>query len=93
MQNEQRAAAFAVRHVLGGATLPAALAAVADNAPTRGHTLVQELSYGTLRYWGRLAALTDALATKPIADPLLAALVAVAIYQLCLLYTSDAADE
>ena len=82
MENEQRAAAVAVRHVLDGATLPAALAAVADNAATRGHALVQELAYGTLRYWGRLAALTDALATKPIADPLLAALVAVAIYQL-----------
>ena len=43
---------------------------------------MQELAYGTLRYWGRLAALTDALATKPLSDPLLAALVAVALYQL-----------
>ena len=53
----RRAAALAVRRVLDGATLPAALAAVADDAPTRGHALVQELAYGTLRHWGRLAAL------------------------------------
>jgi len=57
-------------------------AAVDDGAPTRGHAFVQEPAYGTLRYWGRLAALTDGLATKPLSDPLLAALVAVALYQL-----------
>ena len=49
MQHEQRLAALAVVRVHEGATLPAALAAVADGAPTRGHALVQELAYGTLR--------------------------------------------
>ncbi len=82
MHHEQRMAALAVRRVLEGATLPAALAAVADGAPTRGHALVQELAYGTLRYWGRLSALTDALASKPLSDAPLAALIAVALYQL-----------
>ncbi|MEO8753342.1 MAG: 16S rRNA (cytosine(967)-C(5))-methyltransferase RsmB [Casimicrobiaceae bacterium] len=82
MQHEQRLAALAVRRVFDGATLPAALAAVADGAATRGHALVQELAYGTLRHWGRLAALTQALAAKPLADPPLAALLAVALYQL-----------
>ncbi len=82
MLHEQRLAALAVCRVLDGATLPAALAAVADRAPTRGHALVQELAYGTLRYWGRLAALTRALSGKPLADAPLAALVAVALYQL-----------
>ena len=81
MQHEQRQAAQAVLRVLGGATLPAALAAVADGAATRGHTLVQELAYGTLRFWGRLDALVEALAAKPL-DPSLRALVAVALYQL-----------
>jgi 16S rRNA (cytosine967-C5)-methyltransferase len=81
MQHEQRQAAQAVLRVLGGATLPVALAAVADGAPTRGHALVQELAYGTLRFWGRLEALAGALATKPL-DPPLRALVAVALYQL-----------
>ena len=71
-----------MRRVFAGATLPAALAAVADDAHPRGDALVQELAYGTLRHWGRLAALTEALATKPLADLPLAALIAVAIYQL-----------
>ena len=82
MQHEQRMAALAVQRVLAGASLPVALAAVADGAATRGHSLVQELAYGTLRYWGRLDALTRALAAKPLGDGAVAALVAVAIYQL-----------
>ena len=82
MQHEQRLAALAVTRVLAGATLPAALAAVDDGAPTRGHALVQELAYGTLRHWGRLSAVTEALAAKPLPDATLAALVAVALYQL-----------
>jgi 16S rRNA (cytosine967-C5)-methyltransferase len=43
---------------------------------------VQELAYGTLRHWGRLTALTQTLAAKPLADHPLAALIAIAIYQL-----------
>ena len=62
--------------------LPAALAAVDDGTAMRGRTLVQELAYGTLRHWGRLDALTRALATKPITDATLSALIAVALYQL-----------
>lgn len=81
MQHEQTQAARAVLRVQDGATLPAALAAVADGAATRGHTLVQELAYGTLRFWGRLDALVRVLAAKPL-DPPLHALVAVALYQL-----------
>jgi 16S rRNA (cytosine967-C5)-methyltransferase len=81
MHHEQQQAARAVLRVLDGATLPTALAAVADGAATRGHALVQELAYGTLRFWGRLDALTRALATKPLEAPL-GALVAVALYQL-----------
>src|SRR5216117_3320483 len=82
MQNEQRQAALAVHRVLQGATLPDALASVADGAPTRGHALVQELAYGTLRHWGRLAAVAHALSAKPLPDGPLVALVAVALYQL-----------
>lgn len=82
MQHEQRLAALAVLRVLGGEPLPVALAAVADGAPTRGHSFVQELAYGTLRHWGRVDALTHALARKPLADRPLAALIAVALYQL-----------
>jgi 16S rRNA (cytosine967-C5)-methyltransferase len=43
---------------------------------------VQELAYGTLRHWGLLDALVRRLASKPFADPLLAPLLAVALYQL-----------
>jgi 16S rRNA (cytosine967-C5)-methyltransferase len=81
MQHEQTLAALAVRKVHDGITLPAALAAVDDGAPTRGHALVQELAYGTLRHWGRLAALADALAVRPLTGEV-KALVAVALYQL-----------
>lgn len=82
MEHEQRMAALAVLRVQQGDTLQTALAAVDDGAATRGHALVQELTYGTLRHWGRLQALTLALASKPLSDAPLVALVAVALYQL-----------
>ncbi len=85
MQEAQRQAALAVRRVLDGATLSAALASVApagDAAAGRRRALVQELAYGTLRYWGTLEALVRRLAGKPLPDPALPCLVAVALYQL-----------
>ncbi|MEO8305123.1 MAG: 16S rRNA (cytosine(967)-C(5))-methyltransferase RsmB [Betaproteobacteria bacterium] len=85
MQEAQRLAALTVRRVLDGATLPAALSAVAPperEAAGRRRALVQELAFGTLRYWGRLDALVRVLAAKPFSDPALSCLVAVAIYQL-----------
>jgi 16S rRNA (cytosine967-C5)-methyltransferase len=82
MQREQMLAALAVTRVFDGSMLRDALAAVDDASALRGRTLVQELAYGTLRHWGRLDALVDALARKPIPDPLLRALIAVALYQL-----------
>ncbi len=75
-------AALAVTRVFDGAMLRDALAAVDDASALRGRTLVQELAYGTLRHWGRLDALVGALARKAIPDPLLRALIAVALYQL-----------
>lgn len=82
MHREQSLAALAVMRVFDGANLRDALAAVDDGSALRGRALVQELAYGTLRHWGTLAAIVDALARKPIADPLLRALLAVALYQL-----------
>ena len=75
-------AARAVTRVLGGARIREALAEVDDGSALRGRALVQELTYGTLRHWGTLDALAGALVRKPIAEPLLRSLVAVAIYQL-----------
>lgn len=85
MREAQQQAARVVRRVLDGATLPAALAELAPaGGPQAGRrrALVQELSYGTLRHWGTLSALTARLAAKPFSDPLLGTLVAVALYQL-----------
>ena len=85
MQQAQQRAALVVRRVLDGATLSSALAAGAppgDEAAGRRHALVQELAYGVLRHWGRLDALVRTLATKPLSDAALFALVAVAIYQI-----------
>jgi 16S rRNA (cytosine967-C5)-methyltransferase len=79
MHNEQTAAALAVRRVLDGTTLPVALADGGDAPVNRA--FVQELAYGTLRHWGRLSALAQALSARPL-EAKLAALVAVALYQL-----------
>jgi 16S rRNA (cytosine967-C5)-methyltransferase len=78
MQNEQTAAALAVRRVLEGATLPVALGEVGE---TVNRAFVQELAYGTLRHWGRVSALAQALSARPL-EAKLAALVAVALYQI-----------
>jgi 16S rRNA (cytosine967-C5)-methyltransferase len=82
MQREQTHAALAVMRVFDGAQLRDALARVDDGSALRGRTLVAELAYGTLRHWGALDAIVDRLATKPIADPLVRTLIAVALYQL-----------
>jgi 16S rRNA (cytosine967-C5)-methyltransferase len=81
VQREQTLAALAVMRVFDGEQLRDALAAVADRHG-RGQSFVQELAYGTLRHFGTLDAVVDALARKPIGDPLLRALLAVALYQL-----------
>ncbi len=82
MQVEQQQAARVVDSVHRGIALDAALAAVDDGSPLRGRVLVQELAYGTLRHWGTLDALARRLAAKPASEPLLHALVSVALYQL-----------
>lgn len=82
MKQEQTQAALAVMRVFDGAQLRDALALVDDASALRGRTLVQEIAYGTLRHWGALDAIVSRLARKPIADPLLRTLVAVALYQL-----------
>jgi 16S rRNA (cytosine967-C5)-methyltransferase len=82
LQQSQQQAALAVRRVLDGAPLSAALQSVGADDAGPARALVHELAYGTLRYWGALEFLTRALADKPIPDPQLAALVAVALYQI-----------
>jgi 16S rRNA (cytosine967-C5)-methyltransferase len=81
MEHAQRLAARAVRRVLGGSALPAALAA-ADKAPDGDRALIQELAFGTLRFLGELRALVRMLADRPLADESVEALLWVALYQL-----------
>src|SRR5450631_578506 len=81
MEQAQRAAARAVRRVLGGTTLPIALADASAVASDE-RALVQELAYGTLRFLGQLRALVRLLADRPPADASLEALLWVALYQL-----------
>ena len=81
MEHAQRAAARAVRRVLGGTTLPVALADVSAEA-SEERALVQELAYGTLRFLGQSRALVRLLADRPLADESLEALLWVALYQL-----------
>jgi 16S rRNA (cytosine967-C5)-methyltransferase len=81
MDASQAAAADAVVRVFSGTTLGRALErCVARDSPARAY--VHELAYGTLRHWGTLDAAVRTLAHKPIGDATLAALMAVAIYQL-----------
>ena len=82
MKRSQQQAALAVRRVLDGQTLSLALEAVGANRAGPARAFVHELAYGTLRHYGTLDAEVRALATKPIPDTKLAALVAVALYQL-----------
>ena len=82
MKRSQQQAAVAVRRVLEGQTLGAALEAAGADRAGPARSFVHELAYGTLRHWGTLDALVRALAAKPIPDAKLVALVAVALYQL-----------
>jgi 16S rRNA (cytosine967-C5)-methyltransferase len=81
----QRLAAQTVANVLSGTSLTVALDSVWRRnrhltAPDRG--AVQDICYGTLRYLGRLVAVLDQLAAKPIASPELRTLLLTALYQL-----------
>jgi 16S rRNA (cytosine967-C5)-methyltransferase len=79
MESAQHVAAQKVLRVLGGATLTRALGARDGSAD---QALVQELSFGTLRFLGQLRAIVRALAHRVPHDPGIEALLWVALYQL-----------
>jgi 16S rRNA (cytosine967-C5)-methyltransferase len=81
MERAQRVAAKAVRRVLSGTTLPAALAG-ANDAATGDRALVHELAYGTLRFLGQVRATVHSLVDRPLVDANVEALLWVAVYQL-----------
>lgn len=81
----QQIAANAVNQVLSGRNLtialPAALAVFPDATPQQ-RGAAQDLSYGTLRFYGEIDAYLVQLLEKPLTDDRINALLLVAIYQL-----------
>lgn len=81
----QQLAAQAVCQVFAGRNLPSALDLLlrkhAGITPQQ-RAVTQDLSYGTLRFYGELQALLEQLLQKPLADQGLHCLLLVAIYQL-----------
>jgi len=80
-------AAIAVRRVLTGRSLTDALTGVQRSTPPEDRALIQELSYGALRFGHRLQAVIERLLERPLkADYLdVQALLLIGLYQL--LYT------
>ncbi len=83
MQANQRQAARVVAAVLEGRNLDRELAAIQQQQPEAARrAAVQDLSFGTLRHLGILRAALKSLLDKPLSDPLLSALLLVALHQL-----------
>lgn len=85
MYISQQIAANAVNQVLSGRNLTLALPAVLalfPNATPQQRGAAQDLSYGTLRFYGEIDAYLSRLLEKPLTDERINALLLVAIYQL-----------
>ena len=81
MEQAQRIAAKAVRRVLAGVALGAALEE-AGASKSDERALATELAYGTLRFLGQARSAVRMLAVRPLTDPSIEALLWVALYQL-----------
>lgn len=78
-------AAQGVAQVLGGGNLTEALASIwraHPGLPHASHGAVQDLAYGALRRYGRGDFLLGRLLARPLADPLLRAILLCALYRL-----------
>lgn len=85
LQIAQQVAAQVVSQVLAGHNLNQVLDATLRTQPTltiQQRAAIQDFSYGTLRYYGRLQAQLDALLQKPLTDQRVRFLLLVALYQL-----------
>ncbi|HZV62518.1 MAG TPA: 16S rRNA (cytosine(967)-C(5))-methyltransferase RsmB [Methylophilaceae bacterium] len=85
MYKAQQLAAEAVNQVLGGRNLGWVLEAIfrkSAGLTPQQRAATQDLSYGTLRFYGELQALLALLLQKPLQDEKLQALLLVALYQL-----------
>lgn len=85
MYISQQIAANAVNQVLSGRNLTLALPAalvVFPNATPQQRGAAQDLSYGTLRFYGEIDAYLSQLLEKPLTDDRIHTLLLVAVYQL-----------
>ena len=85
MHITQLAAARVVCQVLGGHNLNQVLNAALQAAPEllpQERGALQDLSYGTLRFYGQLQRVLDQLLNQPLQDESLRCLLLVALYQL-----------
>ncbi len=85
MDTVQLAAVSVISQVLSGRNLNQVLSEVMSecyefNQQQRG--ALQDLSYGTLRFYGQLNSVLDALLNKPLQDPEIRYLLLIALYQL-----------
>jgi 16S rRNA (cytosine967-C5)-methyltransferase len=81
----QQLAANAVNQVLGGRNLTVTLEDIFREHPevtSQQRAVAQDLSYGTLRFYGRLQGLLTQLLEKPLQDTRAQCLLLVALYQL-----------
>lgn len=85
MEEAQRLASEVVLRVLGGRSLDAVLVGQRQAHPALSpaqRALIQQLSFGTLRFLGYVDALLEALLNKPLRDEKLAGVLRIALYQL-----------
>ncbi|MEQ1837984.1 MAG: 16S rRNA (cytosine(967)-C(5))-methyltransferase RsmB [Candidatus Nitrotoga sp.] len=85
MHNTQLAASDVVRQVLTGQNLNQVLSAMLQNmrdSTPQQRGALQDLSYGTLRFYGQLTALLKQLLHKPLSDERVRCLLLIALYQL-----------
>ena len=85
MDTVQQAAVSVISRVMSGRNLNQVLSEVMSTLPeltSQQRGALQDLSYGTLRYYGQLASVLDALLNKPIQDTQIRYLLLVALYQL-----------
>ena len=85
MDTAQQGASQVVCRVLGGRNLNQVLSAALQAAPglaPQQRAALQDLSYGTLRFYGQLVRVLEKLLHKPLQDEHLRCLLLVALYQL-----------
>lgn len=85
MDNVQLAAISIISHVMNGSNLNQVLSdtlASSDEFTSQQRGALQDLSYGTLRYYGQLSNVLDILLNKPLQDIRIRYLLLIALYQL-----------